>query len=98
MRSSRRATQSPYMRNINVQWGRLDLSSVWEMDFDDPGPQGIPSEAGDVSDFAKAVPASGRPRSGAAKSGNATSRSPYIASGQANTAVPEYIETSFGLS
>ena len=24
----------PYMRNINVQWGRLDLSTVWEMDFD----------------------------------------------------------------
>lgn len=23
----------PYMRNFNVQWGRLDLSSVFEMDF-----------------------------------------------------------------
>lgn len=23
----------PYMRNINVQWGKLDLSTVWEMDF-----------------------------------------------------------------
>ena len=24
----------PYMRNLNVQWGRLDMSSVFEMDFD----------------------------------------------------------------
>ena len=24
----------PYMRNFNVQWGRLDMSSVFEMDFD----------------------------------------------------------------
>lgn len=24
----------PYMRNINVQWGKLNLSAVWEMDFD----------------------------------------------------------------
>ena len=23
----------PYMRNINVQWGRIDLTNVWEMDF-----------------------------------------------------------------
>ncbi|MDV6034670.1 MAG: restriction endonuclease subunit S [Phycisphaera sp. RhM] len=25
----------PYMRNINVNWGKLDLSTVWEMDFDE---------------------------------------------------------------
>ena len=25
--------KKPYMRNFNVQWGRLDLSSVFEMDF-----------------------------------------------------------------
>jgi type I restriction enzyme S subunit len=24
----------PYMRNLNVQWGRIDLSQVFEMDFD----------------------------------------------------------------
>jgi type I restriction enzyme S subunit len=24
----------PYMRNLNVQWGRLDLSQIYEMDFD----------------------------------------------------------------
>lgn len=25
----------PYMRNINVQWGKLDLTNVWEMDFNE---------------------------------------------------------------
>ena len=38
----------PYMRNINVQWGQLDLSTVWEMDFDDHDRNEFRLEPGDV--------------------------------------------------
>lgn len=38
----------PYMRNINVQWGKMDLSSVWQMDFDDQHREEFRLEPGDV--------------------------------------------------
>lgn len=38
----------PYMRNINVQWGRLDLSSMWEMDFNEQDRKEFRLEPGDV--------------------------------------------------
>jgi type I restriction enzyme S subunit len=38
----------PYMRNLNVQWGRLDLSSVFQMDFDDSDRQQFRLRYGDV--------------------------------------------------
>jgi type I restriction enzyme S subunit len=38
----------PYMRNLNVQWGQLDLSRVFEMDFDQDDRQELRLEYGDV--------------------------------------------------
>jgi len=39
---------TPYLRNANVQWDRLDLSSVFEMDFDERQKQALALRAGDV--------------------------------------------------
>jgi type I restriction enzyme S subunit len=38
----------PYLRNTNVQWDRLDLSEVFEMDFDEPDRQEFELRPGDV--------------------------------------------------
>ena len=38
----------PYMRNLNVQWGRLDLSEVFEMDFDESHREECRLRYGDV--------------------------------------------------
>ncbi len=38
----------PYLRNLNVQWGRLDLSSVFEMDFDEDDRKQFRLQPGDV--------------------------------------------------
>jgi type I restriction enzyme S subunit len=38
----------PYMRNLNVQWGRLDLSQVFEMDFDESDREEFRLKSGDV--------------------------------------------------
>jgi len=38
----------PYMRNLNVQWGRLDLSKVFEMDFDESDREEFRLQFGDV--------------------------------------------------
>lgn len=38
----------PYMRNLNVQWGRLDLSQIFEMDFDDSDREEFRLKYGDV--------------------------------------------------
>ncbi len=38
----------PYMRNINVQWGRIDLTNIWEMDFDSKARKEFRLEAGDI--------------------------------------------------
>jgi type I restriction enzyme S subunit len=38
----------PYLRNVNVQWGRIDLSSVNEMDFDDKDFERYKLEKGDI--------------------------------------------------
>lgn len=38
----------PYMRNLNVQWGQLDLSEVFEMDFDSNHREEFRLQFGDV--------------------------------------------------
>lgn len=40
--------KKPYMRNFNVQWGRLDMSSVFEMDFDEAEREEFRLRYGDV--------------------------------------------------
>jgi type I restriction enzyme S subunit len=42
------AMKHPYMRNFNVQWGRLDLSSVFEMDFSEEEREEFRLKYGDV--------------------------------------------------
>lgn len=38
----------PYMRNLNVQWGRLDLAQIFEMDFDESDRDEFRLRYGDV--------------------------------------------------
>jgi type I restriction enzyme S subunit len=38
----------PYLRNLNVQWGRLDLSTVFTMDFDQSDRDEFRLRSGDV--------------------------------------------------
>jgi len=38
----------PYLRNLNVQWGRLDLSSVYKMDFNEGDREQFRLQSGDV--------------------------------------------------
>src|SRR3989338_1127044 len=38
----------PYLRNLNVQWGKLDLSDINEMDFDDDELKKYELKAGDI--------------------------------------------------
>lgn len=38
----------PYLRNANVQWGRIDLGDVSEMDFNEPERQKFALEPGDL--------------------------------------------------
>lgn len=40
--------QRPYLRNVNVQWGRFDLSDVLEMDFDEKSREVLRLRAGDI--------------------------------------------------
>jgi type I restriction enzyme S subunit len=38
----------PYLRNVNVQWGQVDLSEVFEMDFDERSREILRLRVGDV--------------------------------------------------
>jgi type I restriction enzyme S subunit len=38
----------PYLRNVNVQWGRFDLSEVLEMDFDEKSRELLRLRVGDI--------------------------------------------------
>ncbi len=38
----------PYLRNLNVQWGRLDLNNVFQMDFNESDRREFRLEPGDV--------------------------------------------------
>ncbi len=42
------ATPLPYLRNANIQWDRLDLSSVYEMDFNESEKLTFRLKAGDI--------------------------------------------------
>jgi type I restriction enzyme S subunit len=51
---------TPYLRNANVQWDRLDLSDVYEMDFTNEERSEFALELGDIlvcegGDIGKAV-------------------------------------------
>ena len=43
-----RAHNRPYMRNLNVQWARLDLSQIFEMDFNEAERNEFRLKYGDV--------------------------------------------------
>ncbi len=42
------ASSFPYLRNVNVQWGRLDLTDLLEMDFDDDEREKFSLRRGDL--------------------------------------------------
>jgi type I restriction enzyme, S subunit len=42
------ASSFPYLRNVNVQWGRLDLSDLIEMDFDEADREKFDLRQGDL--------------------------------------------------